>query len=53
MATLEIECTNPECGWVDFRNSAPALCPRCGAPVRTFWDEAPDYEENDDAEDGS
>lgn len=47
MATMEHVCTG--CSWFAMDNCAgPYLCPKCGARVQHFWDEANDHDYRDD-----
>lgn len=42
MATMEHVCT--QCDYAVFNNT-PRMhsCPKCGAPMQSFWDEEDDY----------
>lgn len=44
MACLEYACT--KCNWLDFGNRAVNTCPKCGAKVRTYFDEMPERDED-------
>lgn len=44
MACMEHFCINPKCGWGEFDNDTHKKCPKCGAPVRSFFDEQADHD---------
>ena len=53
MACLDHECHDRACGWWDSTNKPVSVCPRCGGPVSSYFDEAPEHDEpdHDDEED--
>lgn len=58
MACMEHHCMNFQCDWFEMDNELHDKCPKCGAKVRSYFDEENDHypdprkeyeeEENDD-----
>jgi len=50
MACMEHICIQQKCGWYVIDNQSHKCCPRCGGPVRSYFDEEGNLYYDDDEE---